>query len=131
MPPELIKPSIPCIFEIKSIRLSLLFYNLSILLYAAGIHVALFIWNKKAGKWVKGRKKFPELHFTKKTIWVHCASLGEFEQGRPALEALKLEFPGYPGRLSFFSGLKSGKIIPVQMRSFTSLRIHHPMHVNW
>lgn len=102
MPPELIKPSIPCIFEIKSIRLSLLFYNLSILLYAAGIHVAS-IWNKKAGKWVKGRKKFPELHFTKKTIWVHCASLGEFEQGRPALEALRMEFPGYPVVLSFFS----------------------------
>jgi 3-deoxy-D-manno-octulosonic-acid transferase len=26
-------------------------------------------------------------------IWVHCASLGEFEQGRPVIEKLKLEFP--------------------------------------
>lgn len=34
---------------------------------------------------------------------MHCASLGEFEQGRPLLEALKKEFPNYPIILSFFS----------------------------
>jgi 3-deoxy-D-manno-octulosonic-acid transferase len=36
-------------------------------------------------------------------IWVHCASLGEFEQGRPVIEKLKLEFPQYKVLLTFFS----------------------------
>jgi 3-deoxy-D-manno-octulosonic-acid transferase len=34
---------------------------------------------------------------------MHCASLGEFEQGRPVLEALKSAYPDYPVVLSFFS----------------------------
>jgi 3-deoxy-D-manno-octulosonic-acid transferase len=34
---------------------------------------------------------------------MHCASLGEFEQGRPLLEELKKQFPSYPVILSFFS----------------------------
>lgn len=36
-------------------------------------------------------------------IWVHCASLGEFEQGRPVIERLKKEFPNYKILLTFFS----------------------------
>lgn len=36
-------------------------------------------------------------------IWVHCASLGEFEQGRPVIEKLKTEFPHYKILLTFFS----------------------------
>ena len=36
-------------------------------------------------------------------IWFHAASLGEFEQGRPVIEALKREFPKYKILLSFFS----------------------------
>lgn len=61
------------------------------------------LWNKKARLWVLGRKNFPEGNFTHKTIWMHCASLGEFEQGRPLLEALRKNFPDYPVVLSFFS----------------------------
>jgi 3-deoxy-D-manno-octulosonic-acid transferase len=38
-----------------------------------------------------------------KTIWMHCASLGEFEQGRPVLEALKAAYPAYRIVLTFFS----------------------------
>lgn len=34
---------------------------------------------------------------------MHCASLGEFEQGRPVLEALKAQYPQYQVALSFFS----------------------------
>lgn len=41
--------------------------------------------------------------FKRKTIWMHCASLGEFEQGRPLLEAVKEKFPEYPVVLTFFS----------------------------
>lgn len=36
-------------------------------------------------------------------IWMHCASLGEFEQGRPLLEKLKSQYPGYKLLLTFFS----------------------------
>lgn len=38
-----------------------------------------------------------------KNIWVHCASLGEFEQGRPLIEKLKDKYPGYKILLTFFS----------------------------
>ncbi|MCZ2102523.1 MAG: 3-deoxy-D-manno-octulosonic acid transferase [Chitinophagales bacterium] len=36
-------------------------------------------------------------------IWVHCASLGEFEQGRPLIEAIKRKYPDEKILLSFFS----------------------------
>lgn len=39
----------------------------------------------------------------KKTIWMHCASLGEFEQGKPILEQLKAQYPDYAILLSFYS----------------------------
>lgn len=35
--------------------------------------------------------------------WFHCASLGEFEQGRPLLERFKVHFPHYAVLLTFFS----------------------------
>ncbi len=35
--------------------------------------------------------------------WFHCASLGEFEQGRPVIEAFKAHFPAYKILLTFFS----------------------------
>ena len=38
-----------------------------------------------------------------KVIWMHCASLGEFEQGRPVLEKLKQQYPSYKILLTFFS----------------------------
>lgn len=36
-------------------------------------------------------------------IWMHASSLGEFEQGRPVIERLKQEYPGYKLLLTFFS----------------------------
>ena len=38
-----------------------------------------------------------------KTIWFHCASLGEFEQGVPLMEALKVKYPEHKLIVSFFS----------------------------
>lgn len=38
-----------------------------------------------------------------KLIWMHCASLGEFEQGRPVIEALRGQYPGCKILLTFFS----------------------------
>ncbi len=40
---------------------------------------------------------------TAPVVWFHCASLGEFEQGRPVMEAFKAEFPEYKIMLTFFS----------------------------
>jgi len=50
------------------------------------------LWSPKAGLWLSGRRQFPLIknEDADKIIWMHCASLGEFEQGRPLLEALKI-----------------------------------------
>jgi 3-deoxy-D-manno-octulosonic-acid transferase len=71
-------------------------------MYTTGIRL-VSPWNKKARLWINGRKHFPVIPFTDKTIWMHCASLGEFEQGRPLLEEIKKSYPSYRIALSFFS----------------------------
>lgn len=50
-----------------------------------------------------------------KVIWMHCASLGEFEQGRPVLEALHSQYPEVKLVLSFFSpsGFEMRKNFPL------------------
>ncbi|HXR85096.1 MAG TPA: glycosyltransferase N-terminal domain-containing protein [Hanamia sp.] len=87
----------------------ILFYHLFLLVYKAGIYFVSFL-NQKAKLWIEGRKNiFSSLEaFEKtspegKTIWMHCASLGEFEQGRPVLEKIKEEFPDVNIVLTFFS----------------------------
>lgn len=66
------------------------------------------MFNSKAKKWVFGRKEiFSRLEKAipadVKVIWVHCASLGEFEQGRPVIENLRSQNKGYKILLTFFS----------------------------
>jgi 3-deoxy-D-manno-octulosonic-acid transferase len=74
--------------------LSKLFYNLFLFLYSAGIRVTA-LWNPKAQQWLDGRRGIfttinnKQLTTSHKLVWMHCASLGEFEQGRPLLEELK------------------------------------------
>lgn len=76
--------------------------------YFLAIRLAAF-FNSKAKQWVSGREDlFIELEsaFAKKEdsiIWVHCASLGEFEQGRPVIETIKEKHPTYKILLTFFS----------------------------
>lgn len=84
--------------------ISTLLYNFFIQLYQFGIFVFSF-FNPKAKAWIEGRKKdLPNLSHTKgTTIWIHCASLGEFEQGRPLIEALKTKEKTLQIVLSFFS----------------------------
>ncbi|MGL6269198.1 MAG: 3-deoxy-D-manno-octulosonic acid transferase, partial [Chitinophagaceae bacterium] len=83
-------------------------YNFSIFLYTLGIRIASR-WNPKARQWTNGRKNIfllLEKNFSqvsKKTIWMHCASLGEFEQGRPLLEAIREAYPNCIILLTFFS----------------------------
>jgi 3-deoxy-D-manno-octulosonic-acid transferase len=84
------------------------FYNLGIRLYGFSILMAGF-FNEKAKKWRSGRKNiFLKLTETiqasdQPLAWFHCASLGEFEQGRPVIEAFKNKFPSYKILLTFFS----------------------------
>ena len=85
----------------------LLIYNFFIRLYAFGIRIAAS-WNPKAKEWIDGRKNlFQELdekiHPDDKIIWFHCASAGEFEQGKPVIEELKKIYPLHKILVSFFS----------------------------
>ena len=106
----------------------LILFTIGVILYSLGVRVAALLGNAKAKQWVDGRrtqkpidrlkglfhrKKFSELEAAKQErnaeglasdwVWFHAASLGEFEQGRPVIEALKKEFPQYKILLSFFS----------------------------
>ena len=71
------------------------------------MHIAA-LFNPKAKKWVQGRKNIfnrleKAIPKNEKTIWVHCSSLGEFEQGKPVIEKLKLQYPSFKILLTFFS----------------------------
>lgn len=85
------------------------------LLYNVGIGIASVLFrlastvNGKARLFVDGRKgllarishELEDDHSPR--IWMHCASLGEFEQGRPVLEAIRREYPHFKIVLTFFS----------------------------
>ena len=84
------------------------------LLYQIGIQlVAFFIpisrfFSSKMKLFVDGRKESfallnKKIDATKKYIWVHVASLGEYEQGLPIMEAFKENHPEYKIVLTFFS----------------------------
>lgn len=78
-------------------------YHIFLFAYSVGIHIAAW-WNPKAMKWVNGRKEFPSIESdTSQRVWMHCASLGEFEQGRPLLESIRKQYPGVKIILTFFS----------------------------
>ena len=100
-------------------------YTIGVCLYSLGVRLAALLGNAKAKQWVEGRKSQgsldPELVEGSKGptqskpvlrqaqepdadwIWFHAASLGEFEQGRPVIEAIKQAHPEYKILLSFFS----------------------------
>jgi 3-deoxy-D-manno-octulosonic-acid transferase len=86
----------------------LIFYTLGIRLLAILYRLAV-PFNLKAKQFVRGRKNLFEklsARFTGnsyKIIWVHCASLGEFEQGRPIIELIKKQRTDIKILLTFFS----------------------------
>lgn len=94
-------------------------YNLGILLFSlmAGI---FSIFNSKAKLFVKGRKNWEKriaekINQSDRNIWIHCASLGEFEQGRPVIEAIRAAHPELRIVITFFSpsGYEIRKNYPV------------------
>ena len=82
-------------------------YNLSIFFYCILIRLTA-PFNIKARQISKGRKHSfiglqAKIKHDKPIAWVHCASLGEFEQGRPIIEAIHKQYPQYRILLTFFS----------------------------
>lgn len=87
--------------------MSRLLYFLFIRIYPFFIRIAS-VFNQKAKHWINGRKQTAILlrsfrHELKKSVWFHCASLGEFEQARPVIEAIKKQYPHQKIILTFFS----------------------------
>lgn len=87
----------------------ILFYHLFRFFYLGAVWL-LSIRNKKAKKWVQGRKNWQlqirdwrGKNASNKLVWMHCASQGEFEQGRPVAEVLKKTYPNAKLVVSFFS----------------------------
>jgi 3-deoxy-D-manno-octulosonic-acid transferase len=88
-------------------------YSFLIVCYGLLIRVTS-VFDKKAALWIKGREQywlvldkiFAGPLFNKpgrKLAWFHCASLGEFEQGRPIIEAFKQQHPQYLILITFYS----------------------------
>jgi 3-deoxy-D-manno-octulosonic-acid transferase len=96
----------------REIETMVFLYNFGILLYHFGIWLVSF-FNAKARLWLQGRQhlfetlenqSFIKKNKSSKIVWMHVASLGEFEQGRPLIESLKKKDPEkYQIVLSFFS----------------------------
>ena len=82
-------------------------YNIIVLLASQCLKIfALF--SPKLKLFVSGRKSVfstleSEIQTNDKTIWFHAASLGEYEQGLPVMEAVKLYYPNHKIVLTFFS----------------------------
>jgi len=85
----------------------ILLYNILIHFYHFLIRV-FSLFDEKAKKWVRGRKDIfltleHEIDSDERIAWFHCASLGEFEQGRPVIESFKKAYPRFSVLLTFFS----------------------------
>jgi 3-deoxy-D-manno-octulosonic-acid transferase len=82
-------------------------YTIGIFIFIALAHL-IAPFNSKVSLWIKGQKNWVEKIKEKirpgnRNVWIHCASLGEFEQGRPVIEAIKKEMPEVNIVLTFFS----------------------------
>jgi len=85
----------------------MIFYLLGINVYFLLMKFAA-LFNSKAKLWVDGRKGLlkrikQEVNLNEQLAWFHCASLGEFEQGRPVIEEFKERYKDFKIVLTFFS----------------------------
>ena len=83
------------------------FYNFGLLLYVWAIRLVA-PRHRKARLWLEGRKDLfrrmrEAIDPAARVVWIHVASLGEFEQGRPIIEHLRKTHPEYKILLTFFS----------------------------
>jgi len=82
-------------------------YSIVVRVYGAVLYLASTFVHK-ARQWVNGRRHiFSDLALLpqdgKKIVWFHCASLGEFEQGRPVIEGIREEYRNHRIVVTFFS----------------------------
>jgi 3-deoxy-D-manno-octulosonic-acid transferase len=80
-------------------------YELIIRMMVLALRLAA-LRHPKAKLWAEGRKVFPKAPWARgnaEVLWVHVSSLGEFEQGRPFIEAFKAQRPAWKIVLTFFS----------------------------
>lgn len=82
-------------------------YSIFVNLLIFGMKV-LSLFNDKTKKGVEGRKQSLDIvksafSASDKVLWMHAASLGEYEQGLPVLEKLKKNFPNHKILITFFS----------------------------
>lgn len=82
-------------------------YNLIVIL-AAQLLKIIALFSPKMKLFVNGRKSVfqtlaDKIQTSDKTIWFHAASLGEYEQGLPVIEAIKEQFPTHKIVVTFFS----------------------------
>lgn len=85
----------------------LILYNLFLSLYFLSARI-YGLFNGKAKKWVDGRKDWEDnyrntLKRGEQRIWIHCSSMGEFEQAKPLIEELRAQYPTYKIVVTFFS----------------------------
>ena len=85
----------------------LFIYNL-VVLFAAQILQLLALFSPKMKLFVEGRKSVfstlkDKIHPEDKVFWFHAASLGEYEQGLPVIEKVKVQFPHHKIVITFFS----------------------------
>ena len=86
-----------------------MFFLYNLLVTFAGFCIKILaVFNPKMEQFVEGRKLVFETLATRisakdKTIWFHAASLGEYEQGLPVMEKMKINYPDHKIVLTFFS----------------------------
>ena len=103
-----------------------LIYQIIIRLYGAIIYIAS-PFSLKARQWLNGRKNLEDYlpdGTTENIIWFHCASLGEYMQAKPLIEALKERHTEHKILLTFFSPsgyLNAGKNEHVDYKAYMPL----------
>ena len=82
-------------------------YNIAIWFYCLAVRVVAMFNPKVRLMWQGEQGAFDKIEENivdgDRVVWVHAASLGEFEQGRPLIERLKRDNPEYKILLTFFS----------------------------
>src|SRR5690554_2181526 len=98
-----------------------MFYTLGIYLYNVILHIAS-LFHPKAKAWIKGRKNFwsqlPKIE-NQEVVWFHCASLGEYDQGKPIMEEWKKAYPNDFLLITFFSPSGYEHIVNKSIGDFT------------
>ncbi|TAE17656.1 MAG: 3-deoxy-D-manno-octulosonic acid transferase [Bacteroidetes bacterium] len=115
------------------LKAAIFLYQLTLLFYKGLLQLAALFGHAKALEFFAGRqrtwKSLVQFASTnqKPVVWLHSASVGEFEQGKPVLEALKQQYPQHAFCVSFFSpsGYEAKKTYDAQWVGYLPLDSAH------